>query len=72
LPGVLGYCSTTGAVGDCIGTGAQLGLVAGLGAVDLFDALVLAREEVEPDERSAFTPTVSAGPGFIAVSGALP
>lgn len=72
LPGLLGYCSTTGGVGECTGTGAQLGLVAGLLAVDLFDALVLARDEVEPDERSAFMPTVSAGPGFIAVSGALP
>lgn len=72
LPGLLGYCSTTGGVDECTSTGAQFGLVAGLIAVDLFDAFVLGREDVEVDERSAFTPTVSAGPGFIAVSGALP
>lgn len=72
LPGLLGYCSTTGGVDECTSTGAQFGIVAGLLAVDLFDALVLAREDVEPEAGSAFTPTVSAGPGFIAVSGALP
>jgi hypothetical protein len=72
LPGLLGYCSTTGGVDDCTSTGAQFGLVAGLLAVDLFDALVMAREEVERGEGSAFMPTLSAGPGFIAVSGALP
>jgi len=72
LPGLLGYCSCTGGVDDCTSTGAQFGLVAGLLAVDLFDALVMAREEVERGEGSAFMPTLSAGPGFIAVSGALP
>lgn len=41
-------------------------------AIHLFDALVLARTDVDMEEESAFTPTVSAGPGFIAVSGALP
>ena len=72
LPGLLGYCSATGGVEECTSTGAQFGLVAGLLAVDLFDALVLAREEVEQGQGSAFMPTLSAGPGFIAVSGALP
>ena len=72
LPGVMGYCSASGGVEGCAGSGALFGLVGGLLAVDLFDALVLAHSDADVTGTSRFTPSVSAGPGYVAISGALP
>jgi hypothetical protein len=72
LPGVMGYCSASGGVRGCASSGALFGLVGGLLAVDLFDALVLAHSDADVTEASRFMPIVSAGPGYIAISGALP
>lgn len=48
VPGVAGYCAATAGVHDCSETGAVYGLLGGLVAVDLFDALVLVHDEVAP------------------------
>lgn len=67
--GVAGYCAATGGVSDCSKTGALYGLLGGLAIVDVFDALVLAHEEVEPNQQARYTPTVSVGPNSLTVGG---
>jgi len=71
LPGVAGYCAATAGVHNCSEIGAVYGLLGGLVAVDLFDALVLAHEDVEPNETASYAPYVQLGPGSVVVGGYL-
>ena len=48
------------------------GLLGGLVAVDLFDALVLAYEGVDPNETASCAPYVQLGRGSVVVGGYLP
>lgn len=68
VPGVAGYCAATAGVHNCSETGAIYGLLGGLVAVDLFDALVLAHHEVEPADQ-ACAPYVSVGSQSVVVGG---
>ena len=52
VPGIAGYCAATGGVKNCSEDGALYGLVGGLVAVDLFDALVLAGGSTVPRDLS--------------------
>jgi hypothetical protein len=45
------------------------GLLGGLAIVDVFDAMVLAHDEVEPTQQARYAPTVSVGPGSLTVGG---
>lgn len=67
--GIAGYCAATGGVTNCSQTGALYGLLGGLAIVDVFDALVLAHEEVEPTQQARYAPTVSVGPNSLTVGG---
>jgi hypothetical protein len=50
VPGLIGYCAATAGVRGCVETGAAYGLVGGLIAVDLLDALVLAHDKGRKQE----------------------
>jgi hypothetical protein len=72
LPGVAGYCAATAGVTNCSETGALWGLFGGLVAVDLFDALVLAHEDVEETQQARYAPYLSVGPSSLTLAGYLP
>ncbi len=72
VAGVAGYCANTAGVHDCSKTGAAYGLLGGLVAVDLFDALVLANEEAERPDQASYAPYVGVGPGSLTVAGTFP
>lgn len=67
--GVLGYCTATAGVTDCSETGQVYGLLGGLAIVDIFDALVLAHDDVEPTELVRYAPSVNVGPNSLTVGG---
>lgn len=67
--GVAGYCAATAGVSHCSETGALYGLLGGLAIVDVFDAFVLAHDEVESPEQALYTPSVSVGPGSLTLAG---
>jgi len=67
--GVAGYCAATAGVTNCSQTGAMYGLLGGLAIVDVFDAFVLAHDEVEPTEQASYAPYVSVGPSSLMVGG---
>jgi hypothetical protein len=70
VPGLVGYCAATGGVHDCAAVGAQWGLLGGLVAVSLFDALVLAYEPAP--EKPTHAMTLFVGPGTIGIAGSFP
>jgi len=67
--GVAGYCAATAGVTNCSETGALYGLLGGLAVVDVFDAFVLAHDEVEAPEQGRYAPSVSVGPNSLTVGG---
>lgn len=69
LPGLMGYCAATAGVRGCTETGAAWGLVGGLVAVDLVDALVLAHEKVDVKKAAGQQVFVGVGPGTLNVGG---
>jgi hypothetical protein len=69
VPGIWAYCSATGGVTGCAETGALYGLLGGLLAVDLFDALVLAYEPSPKTDSARDLPLLTVGPGFVALGG---
>lgn len=70
LPGFIGYCAATAGVRGCASTGAQWGLLGGLVAVDVFDALVLAHDPVVDEH--AYRPSLYVGQSTIGVAGYWP
>ncbi len=72
VAGLMGHCAASGGAKGCSSTGATYGLLGGLLFVDLFDAFVLGCEEIEPEQAGGVQASLSAGPGFIAISGTLP
>jgi hypothetical protein len=74
LPGSVS-CVTSVTEPDCSSDGATLGLLGGAVLVDLFDAFVLGYGDAEPEPKSSAGtrwPSVSVGPGGIAIAGRLP
>jgi hypothetical protein len=66
--GILGYCSTTGGIRDCVADGALGGLGVGVAGMALFDALVLAREPAgdagsRPPAPTGWAPTLQPARG---------
>jgi hypothetical protein len=72
VPGLMGYCAATAGTRGCTETGAAWGLVGGLVAIDLLDALVLAHEKVDAKTASERQVFVGVGPGTLSVGGYLP
>jgi hypothetical protein len=66
--GILGYCSTTGGIRDCVADGALGGLGVGVAGMALFDAFVLAREPAgdagpRPPAPTGWAPTLQPARG---------
>ena len=72
VPGLMGYCAATAGVRGCTETGASWGLLGGLVAIDLLDALVLAHEKVDTKTASDRQVFVGVGPGTVTLGGYLP
>jgi hypothetical protein len=66
--GILGYCSTTGGIRDCVADGALGGLGVGVAGMALFDAFVVAREPANdagsrPPAPTGWAPTIQPARG---------